>query len=318
MRSIGFNIDHSGLNYDQILSLSQLAEDAGFDNLAFYDHFYDPTGGTQNKRLSLEAWSLLSAISLKTQRIKLLPLVTNNLFRHPGILAKIAATVDHLSKGRLIFGIGAGWFEKEALDFGYAFPDLDTRLEMLDEALSVITSLWTQEATTFQGKYYKLDKAQSLPKPYQKPFTPVLVGGKTNGILKIAAKHAQLTNFTIRNLGVEECAKKIELLKKYCSEQGRDYESLSKTLSGLCFFASSQKELETELVEAAKFRGTSKEELERTLKSSAVYGTNEQVLEELERYEKIGIQGAMFRFYKPLQGEKARTFSKEILPQIRR
>ncbi len=185
MRQIGFNIDHGGLQYGDVLALSRLGEELGFDSLSFYDHLYLLDSEDQ---FCLEAWSLLSALALNTKKVKLLSLVTNDLFLHPGILAKIAATVDNLSRGRLIFGIGAGWYKKEAIDFGYSFPDAKTRIEMLGESIQVISKLWAKDKTTFKGRYYTLEKAESLPKPFQKPHPPILIGGKGRKLLHFGSK----------------------------------------------------------------------------------------------------------------------------------
>jgi alkanesulfonate monooxygenase SsuD/methylene tetrahydromethanopterin reductase-like flavin-dependent oxidoreductase (luciferase family) len=314
LRHIGYNLDHGGLHYDEILSLAKLGDELNFDSISFYDHFYSLSGENE---ICLEVWSLLPAISLNTKRVKLIPLVTNNLFRHPGILAKIASTVDNLSKGRLIFGIGAGWYKKEALDFGYDFPKLKIRLEMLDESIQVISKLWKEDKTTFKGRHYSLEGAESLPKPFQVPHPPILVGGKTRGVLRIVSKYADMCNFTLRGMGIEGCVKKLAKLKEMCSEVGRDYNSISKTISGPCFFAVSNQELEKELEEDAKVRQTSKEELREFYKNSALFGTIEEVVDQIRKYEEIGVDGAMFRFYKRRQGAKAKLFSEEILPKIK-
>jgi F420-dependent oxidoreductase-like protein len=314
LNHIGFGVDHGGLHYEEILSLSKLGDELGYDSLSFYDHFYSLGGEDEN---CLETWSLLPAISLNTKRTKLLPLVTNNLFRHPGILAKMAATVDNLSKGRLIFGIGAGWYEKEALDFGYEFPSLKTRLEMLDESIQIILRLWKDEKTSFKGKHYTLENAESLPKPMQVPHPPVLVGGKAKGILRIAANYAEMCNFTIRNLGPERCAEKLSWLRDYCSEIGRDYNSISKTIAGLCFFARTEQELQNELEEDAKRRQMPTEDLRKCYETSALFGRIEEVIDQIKQYERIGVQGAMVRFFKPRQREKATLFANEILPRVK-
>jgi F420-dependent oxidoreductase-like protein len=314
LHHVGFNIDHGGLHYDEILSLSKLGDELGFDSISLYDHFYSMSGENE---ICLETWSMLPAISLNTKRVQLLPLVTNNLFRHPGILAKMASTLDNLSKGRLIFGIGAGWNEKEALDFGYKFPNLKSRLEMLDESIQVISKLWKDEKTSFKGKYYTLEDAESLPKPMQVPHPPILVGGKAKGILRIVAKYADMCNFTTRGLGLERCAEKLTQLKEYCSEIGRDYNSISKTISGSCFFASSEKELDSELEADAKRREMTKGELKKFYGASAIFGTTTEVIDQIREYEKIGVEGAMFRFNKPKQREKAKLFSDQVISKVK-
>lgn len=312
MRHIGFNIDHEGLDYPEVLSLTKLGEESGYDSIAFYDHLYSMSGEDE---LCLETWSLLPALALETNRAKLLPLVTNNLFRHPGVLAKMAASLDNLSKGRLIFGIGAGWYEKEALDFGYKFPNLKTRLEMLDESLQVISKLWTEDKATFKGRYYSLEDAESLPKPTRKP--PILIGGKARGVLELVAKHADMCNFTLQDLEVKRCEKLLQMLQEICDTQGRDYNLISKTISGPCFFAESKEALEKELVEDSKRRGMSLEETRKFYERSSLFGTVDQIVDQAGQYEKIGVEGMMLRFNKQRQGEKARAFSTLILPKVK-
>ena len=312
LRHIGFNIDHGGLDYGEIISLSKLGEEASYDSIAFYDHLYSMTGENE---LCLETWSLLPALALESNKVKLLPLVTNNLFRHPGVLAKMAASLDNLSAGRLIFGIGAGWYEKEALDFGYKFPNLKTRLEMLDESLQVISKLWTEDKATFKGRYYSLEDAESLPKPTRKP--PILIGGKARGVLELVAKHADMCNFTLRGLEVKRCEKLLQTLQEICDKQGRDYNLISKTISGPCFFAESKEDLEKELVQDSKRRGMSLEETRKFYESSSLFGTVDQIIDQVEQYEKVGIEGMMLRFNKQKQAEKARAFSTMIMPKVK-
>jgi alkanesulfonate monooxygenase SsuD/methylene tetrahydromethanopterin reductase-like flavin-dependent oxidoreductase (luciferase family) len=298
-----------------VLALSRLGEELGYDSISFYDHLYSLDSENQ---FCLETWSVLSALAPNSTKAKLLPLVTNNLFRHPGILAKIAATVDNLSKGRLIFGIGAGCYEKEAIDLGYTFPNAKTRIEMLEESIQVISKLWSEDKTTFKGRYYTLEKAESLPKPFQKPHPPILIGGKGRRLLHLVAKYADISNFTLRGSKPKDCEDRLSILKDYCSEEGRDYNSISKTISGLCFFADTQSELESDLESEAKRRETPKEEVRQFFESSAIFGTVDEVIEQIKEYERIGIDGAMFRFFKAKQGEKAKSFTEMILPKIRK
>ena len=188
---------------------------------------------------------------------------------------------------------------------------------MLDESIQVISKLWTEEKTTFKGKHYSLENAESLPKPMQKPHPPILVGGKAKGVLKIASGLADWSNFTLRNLGVEGARTRLGFLKDYCSKNNRNYDQIFKTISGPCFFAKSDQELEAELDADSKRRELSKKETREMYEKSAIFGTSEQVIDQIKRYEKLGIQGAMFRFYKPMQAEKAKLFAEHIMPEIR-
>lgn len=156
----------------------------GFDSVWVYDHLQFTYGPT------LECWTVLSALAEATSRIRIGPLVTCNAFRYPSLLAKMAATVDMISDGRVNFGIGAGWHEDEATAYGISFPRAGIRVEMLDEALSIIKKLWTEDKVTFKGKHYSVDNDVCLPKPVQKPHPPILVGGSGDKMLRLIARHA--------------------------------------------------------------------------------------------------------------------------------
>src|SRR5207249_7772822 len=152
----------------------RMAEDAGFDHIWGYDHLFalgpDPT------KPIFDGWTILGAMALATKRARIGLNVTGNLYRHPGLLAKIAVTVDHLSGGRLDFGIGAAWNEPEFKELGWEFPPLGERLGRFGEAVRVIKRLWTKDRANFQGKYYTLVDAIAEPKPVQKPYPPIWIG----------------------------------------------------------------------------------------------------------------------------------------------
>lgn len=171
----------------QVVENWQLAEEMGFDSVWLFDHFMalygDPDGPC------LETSTLLSALSLKTSRVKVGVLVYANTHRHPAILAKEIVTVDHVSEGRAILGIGAGWNEREHAVYSIPFPSPGDRVEMLDESLQVMHSLFTERRTTFQGQHYQLDDAPFNPKPFQQKL-PVLIGGERPRMLRVVARHA--------------------------------------------------------------------------------------------------------------------------------
>jgi len=193
----------------------------GFDSVWVYDNLQFTYGPT------LECWTVLAALTEATHDIRIGPLVTCNVFRYPSLLAKMAATVDMISNGRLNFGIGAGWHEVEAAAYGIPFPRAGTRIEMLDEALQIIKQLWTQDEVIFKGKYYQLDKAVSLPKPVQKPHPPILVGGGGDKILRLIAKHANAWNNGF--MSPEGFTEEIARLERACKETGRDRGEIENT-----------------------------------------------------------------------------------------
>src|SRR5262249_52978253 len=161
--------------YTDILQTWQEADELGFDTAFVFDHFMpvsaEPSGPC------FEGWTLLSALAAQTKRVKVGALVTGNTYRYPAVLAKMAATVDHVSNGRLILGIGAGWFEQEHNAYGIPFPATSVRAQQLVEAVQVLKFLFTQEKSTFTGKYYQLKDAPFAPKTVQKPHPPILIGG---------------------------------------------------------------------------------------------------------------------------------------------
>ena len=162
---------------DELRAVWWIADESGFDHCWVYDHFL-PASDAPHDGDVFEGWTLLGAMAVLTSRVRIGALVTGNTYRHPGVLAKIATTVDHLSGGRLEVGIGAGWAEREhvMLDLPYGTPGL--RIDKLDEACRILKQLWTEEESSFEGRHYRLVDAISSPKPLQRPHPPLWVGGR--------------------------------------------------------------------------------------------------------------------------------------------
>ncbi|MBA3336065.1 MAG: LLM class flavin-dependent oxidoreductase [Chloroflexia bacterium] len=186
---VGIVTGQHQLSWSQLITQWKLIEELGFDSAWLFDHFTalygDPDGPC------LEASTLLAALARETSRIKIGVLVYGNTHRHPAILAKEMTTLDHVSDGRLIFGIGTGWNEREHDAYGLPLPSPGERVAMLDEALTVIQALFTRRRTTFAGAHYQLHDAPFAPKPLQDPL-PILVGGKRPKMLKVIARHAAI------------------------------------------------------------------------------------------------------------------------------
>ncbi|MCW2689254.1 MAG: F420-dependent oxidoreductase [Mycobacterium sp.] len=194
------------------------ADELGFHGIWDYDHFYgleDPSAPT------LEGWSMLAAMAVVIRRARVGCMVTGVAYRNPAILAKMAVTVDHISGGRLDFGIGAGWLEAEHRGYGIDFPSPGTRVAMLDEALTVIRRLWTEESLSFAGRFFNLDDARCEPKALQRPHPPIVVGGAKPKMLRVTARHANEWNMP--GVGApEEWAEVSARLDEACDEVGRD------------------------------------------------------------------------------------------------
>jgi len=183
-------------DFTKIRDVAQAAEELGYATIYFPDHFIYETGfgGFDASQPVYEAATALAALAMATTRVRIGSHVLCNHFRHPALTAKIFTTLDHASGGRLIAGMGAGWTRAEFEMMGIDFPAVGTRLAMLDEALQVIRGLWTEERSSFTGRFYTLRDAVAAPKPLQQPHPPIMLGGNGKGVMRLAARHADIVN----------------------------------------------------------------------------------------------------------------------------
>ena len=214
------------LDWPEMLDLSRHAEAVGFDGLWYADHFMpntdDPTGPMN------ESFTMLAGVAAVVPRVRLGHMVAGNTYRHPAITAKMAATIDRISGGRFVLGLGAAWQENEHRRYGIPFYDVRERLERLDEACQVVKSLLSQERTTFAGKHYALEDAPLEPKPVQDRL-PLMIGGSGERVtLRIVAKHADEWN----GFGSpEDVGRKMEILDRHCAEVGRDPSEIERSVA---------------------------------------------------------------------------------------
>ena len=179
----------AGWSYTQLLDLAGAAEKSGFASFWVSDHFFGGPGGTPDRNC-LEAWTLLAALARDTTKIRLGVLVAAVQYRNPALQAKMAASVDHISAGRLEFGVGAGWKEDEYRAYGYAFPSPGDRVDQLREGLEITRRLWQDDRATYHGKHYRIDDAVCAPKPTQRPRPPIWIGGAGPRVMRLAARYA--------------------------------------------------------------------------------------------------------------------------------
>jgi len=211
--------------WGDVETLWRHAEQTGWDAACVTDHFMPNTADRVGDML--ESWTTLTALAALTKRMRVGTIVSGNTYRHPAVLAKMAANVDIISGGRLICGIGAGWQENEHTAYGLPFYTVGERLQRLDEACQVLNMLWTQERSTFKGKYYQLDDAPLMPKPVQKPRPELLIGGGGEKVtLKIVARWADHWNVWG---GPDILAKKGKILDGYCAAIGRDPKTILRS-----------------------------------------------------------------------------------------
>jgi F420-dependent oxidoreductase-like protein len=311
-----FSFDYKDNDTSQIFhsleSLVTSAEEKGFDSFWVMDHFHQLQMMGAPGEPMLEGWTTISALAGVTKKIKLGTLVTGIIYRHPSILAKIGATLDVLSKGRLFMGVGAGWNEEESLAYGIAssFPSIRERLDRLEEAIQIIRKMWTDEPTaTFIGKYYQIKNAYCNPKPIQRPSPPILVGGEgEKRTLEIVAKYADACNL----FGSPETVKrKLDVLKEHCKKVGRDYDSILKTKLGGVLIDNDEEEAKKRVNLILK--GMS----EQQIKEYIIYGTADSVLQQIEMLEKVGIQYFIVNLEPSRQFDELESFAKNIIEKMR-
>jgi F420-dependent oxidoreductase-like protein len=268
---------------DSLKNLVTKAENSGFDSFWVMDHFHQIQFVGRPEEPMLEGWTIISMLAGITTKIKLGTLVTGIIYRYPSVLAKVAATLDVLSKGRLFMGIGAGWNEQESLAYGISFPSNQERMLRLEEAIQIIRKMWTEEPyASFNGKYYQIHNAYCNPKPVQKPSPPILVGGSgERKTLKIVAKYADACNL----FGSPEIVrKKLVVLKEHCKSVGRDYDSILKTKLAAIIVDDNTDKVKNRMRET--FGGISEEQI----KEFVIYGTPEDVSRQIQMLEEVGIQ----------------------------
>jgi F420-dependent oxidoreductase-like protein len=311
-----YNFDYDSRDASQIIdslkNLATKAENLGFDSFWVMDHFHQiPSVGNKEDPM-LEGWTTISVLAGITSKIKLGTLVTGIIYRHPSVLAKMGATLDVLSEGRLFMGIGAAWNHEESLAYGIPFPPTKERLLRLEEAIQIIRKMWTEEepAATFNGKYYQIKNAYCNPKPIQKPSPPIMVGGSgERHTLKIIAKYADACNL----FGSAETVKrKLSILKEHCKSVGRDYDSILKTKLGLIVIDNDKEMVEKRVQQISKV--IPKEQVGEFL----MYGTPDDVLKQIELLEEFGIQYLIVDLEPYRELEASEVFGNTIVKKMSR
>jgi len=214
------------VDYPVLERFWRAADELGFHSVANYDHFY---GLIDNAAPTLEAWTSLAAMAAVVRRARVSCLVSGVTYRNPAVLAKMAVTVDHISGGRLDFGLGAGWHEAEHRGYGIEFPTAGTRVAMLDEALTIIRRLWTEDSVFLDGRFYTVRDALCEPKPVQRPHPPIVIGGEKPKMLRVIARHADEWNVPSHG-DVDEWARVSADLDDACAEIGRDPAEIRRSI----------------------------------------------------------------------------------------
>jgi F420-dependent oxidoreductase-like protein len=299
--------------------LAQYADGGPWDSLWVYDHFH--TVPVPTDEATHEAWSLMAAYAATTSRIKLGQMCTAMSYRNPVYLAKVAATTDVISGGRIQMGIGGGWYEHEWLAYGYGFPSAGVRLARLDEGVQIMRDAWRDGKVSFEGKHYQANGAIVAPKPLQDNGIPLwIAGGGEKVTLKIAAKYAQYTNFTSEPEGFRH---KSEVLEGHCREVGTDYGAIVRSANFNAVVAGSEAELR-DRVERIRTRQSTKANpeavdsmLSTVTSTDSASGTPEQIIERLTRLQNLGCEYAILYFPEAAYDRSGiELFEREVIPAL--
>jgi len=302
-----------GVTWEQWVALARACEESGIEALYRSDHYLGfHASGTHG---SLDCWTTLAGLAAVTSTLRLGSLVSPVTFRHPSVLSRAAATVDHISGGRVELGIGGGWMEPEHRGYGFPFPETRVRMEMLAEQLEIVHRQWTEDSFEFDGRHYQLEGSAALPKPVQQPHPPLIVGGAARaGTLGPAVRWADEYNTTFPT-DDELIARHARLLAE-CERQGR--EPLRFSLMTMCIVGADEAEF-TERARAVYELGQRDADFDEWLvarRSSAILGTVDEVVTRLQQLAEMGVDGVMLQHLRHDDLESVALIGREIAPAV--
>ncbi len=290
--------------FDRVVHNARAAENAGFDMVTVMDHFYQIRGIGPETEPMMEAYTTLSALATQTSRVKLGTLVSGVTYRNPALLAKQVTTLDVISKGRAIFGIGAAWNEDEHVGYGFEFPPIAERMDRLDEALTIARLTFTEERPSFQGKYYRIERALNVPRPLQPGGPKILVGGGgERRTLRLLAKHGDIGHWFGGNL--EDLKRKKQVFEQHCEAVNRDPSQVLLTVGLTLVLAENEKDARALL-----------EGLTRERRAIARTVTVAQAAEVIGQYLDAGFGGFTFN-NNVLQTDESIALAGELIKVVR-
>jgi len=299
-----------------MVDVTKTAESLGFSSAWVYDHFHTVPLPTQEA--TYEAWTLMAALAVATDTIRLGQMCTCNGYRNPSYLAKVAASVDVISGGRLEMGIGGGWYEHEYNAYGYPFPKPSVRLGELDEAVQIMRKMWTEEEASFSGDHYTIDGAICQPKPSQDPMIPIwIAGGGERYTLRTAARYADYTNF---GGTLDSFIGKSSVLEQHCEREGREFSAITRSANFNVLIGESRSEIDAAERELRTRFSTVLTDPELAMDRlfggiGAVVGTPDQVIEHLKAYEAAGMGYAIIYFAEAAYTTNGmELFAREVMP----
>ncbi|MBI2773630.1 MAG: LLM class flavin-dependent oxidoreductase [Chloroflexi bacterium] len=314
MRAVSFGIQiepQFGFSWDEVRAIARDAEELGAAGLWVSDHLF--LNATSERTDCLEAWSLLAGLTQVTKRLRLGTLVSCQSYRNPALLAKIAASVDVLSGGRLEFGIGAGWKQLEYEAYGYEFPSPGVRVEQLSETIEICKRMWGEEKATYHGNHYRIDAAQCMPKPAQRPL-PMWIAGSKPRMMRVIAKHADAVN--VGGFALPDVyAAAMRELETACRAIKRDPAEIRRSHFGPVLVAESQSRLD-EIVRDLAARANVTPDVWLSRRAGQPVGTPDRVAEALRAYVKLGVSYLIPVFPYGYDRECLGVFAQQVIPQL--
>ena len=298
-------------------SVAEVIESSGFESLWVFDHFH--TVPVQTQEVTYEAWTLMAALAAVTDTVRIGQMCTCNSYRQPSYLAKVAASIDAISDGRVEMGIGAGWYEAEYKGYGYGFEKPSVRIGRLREAVEIMQAMWTEDVVSYEGQHYQLDGAICQPKPVQDPHIPFwIAGGGEQLTLNVAARYAQYTNFA--NGDVEEFTHKSQVLKGHCDDVGRDFDEIVRSTNLNVVCAETEAEVAERLAwiknHFVPFVGEERaEKVVQQITDKDMAGTPDQLISSLRQREEVGVGYTIVYFAEAAYDTSGlELFAREVIP----
>lgn len=318
----GWRLDLAGIapehQWPTMAAVAQTVERLGYESVWVYDHFHTVPEPTQE--VTYEAWTLMGALATVTDTVRLGQMCTANSYRPPSYLAKVAATIDVISRGRLEMGIGAGWYEHEYLGYGYEFPKASVRIGQLREGVEIMRRMWTEDEVHYEGRYYTLAGAICMPKPVQEPMIPLWVaGGGEQLTLDVAARYADYTNF---GQTLDVFRHKSEVLAGHCDRVGRPFDEIVRSANFNIICEPTEGAVAARLEEyrgrlAAIVGDDRAGKALRNYEVGGMAGTPEQLIEQLSAWKDAGLGYAIAYFAEAAYDTAGmELFAREVVPAL--
>ncbi|MCW4051295.1 MAG: TIGR03560 family F420-dependent LLM class oxidoreductase [Candidatus Bathyarchaeota archaeon] len=280
-----------GFTYSSVKEIAKATEKLGYESIWVSDHFFLTPNAVDTN--ALECYTALTALAVDTKNLRIGAMVASQSYRNPALLANIAASLDHISEGRLYFGIGAGWKEVEYDAYNIPFPRAGARIRQLDETITICRRMWTMDKATFEGKYYRVTDALCMPKPVQNPL-PVWVGGTGSQTLRVAAKHADAVNFAWTQTP-DFFKERLDVLESHCRKIGRDLEEIRRSAGLMIIMAETREEIDVKLDEQNRSRDSEYMKYLSRQQPNLV-GTPDTVAERIAEYVSLGVDHFILRW----------------------